>query len=85
MELSKKTILKFIRPSPNSVFKCHNLQGIKFLTRLCLGVSDLREDRFKHSFQDFVSTIHLIYSIRNIQLSDLRHTDCSNLTEARRA
>ena len=28
----KSAILKFIRPSPNSVFECHNPQGIKFLT-----------------------------------------------------
>ena len=27
----KNTILKFLRPSPNSVFKCHNPQEIKFL------------------------------------------------------
>ena len=26
----KNTILKFLRPSANSAFKCHNLQGIKF-------------------------------------------------------
>ena len=30
----KNTLLKFLRPSPNSVFKCHNPQGIKFLTRV---------------------------------------------------
>ena len=39
----KNTILKYIRPSPKSVFKCHNPQGIKFLTRLRLGLSHLRE------------------------------------------
>ena len=28
----KKTILKFVRPSPHSVLECHNPQGIQFLT-----------------------------------------------------
>ena len=39
----KNVILQFIRPSPNSVCECYNLQGIKFLTRLSLGLSHLRE------------------------------------------
>ena len=44
--------MKFIRPSANSLFNCHNLKGIKFITRLWLGLSHLREHKFKHSFQD---------------------------------
>ena len=46
----KNTILKYIRPSPNSVFKGHNRQGIKFLTRLRLGLCHLREHKYKHNF-----------------------------------
>ena len=37
----KKKLLKFIRPSGNSVFKCHNPKRIKLLTRLKLGISHL--------------------------------------------
>ena len=48
----KNPIVKFIRPSPNSVFECHNSQGIKFLARLRLGLNHLLEHKFKHSFQD---------------------------------
>ena len=48
----KKSILKFIRPSANSLFNCHNPKGIKFITRLWLGLSHLLEHKFKHSFQD---------------------------------
>ena len=55
----KKNLLKFIRPSPNSVFNCHNCKGIKHLTRLHLGTSHFREYKFKHSFQD---TLNLFYS-----------------------
>ena len=53
----KNVILKFIRPSPDSVFECHNLQGIKFLTRHHLGLSNLREHKFKHSFQDSLNPL----------------------------
>ena len=48
----RKSILKFIRASANSLFNCHNPKGIKFITRLRLGLSHLREHKFKHSFQD---------------------------------
>ena len=47
-----KSILKFIRQSANSFFDCHNPKGMKFITRLRLGLSHLREHKFKHSFQD---------------------------------
>ena len=56
----KKSLLKFIRPSPNSVFNCHNCKGIKYLTRLRLGLSHLREHKFKHSFQDTHFWIHFV-------------------------
>ena len=56
-EIFKNAILKFIRPSPNSVFECHNPQRIKFLTRLRLDLSHLREHKFKHSFQDSLSPL----------------------------
>ena len=47
----RKSILKFIRPSANSLFNCHNPKGIKFITRLRLGLSHLRQHKFKHNFQ----------------------------------
>ena len=48
----RKSILKFIRPSANSFFNRHNPKGIKFITRLQLGLSQLCEHKFDHSFQD---------------------------------
>ena len=48
----KSNILKFIRPSSNSFFDCHNPIGIKYITRIRLGLSHLRQNKFKHSFQD---------------------------------
>ena len=47
----KKKLLKFIRPSPISVFNSQNCKGIKYLTRLRPGLNHLREHKFKHSFQ----------------------------------
>ena len=52
IETFKKRILSFIRPSPNGTFNCHNPKGIKLLSRLRLVLSHLRENKFKHSFQD---------------------------------
>ena len=48
----KKSILSFIRPSPNSIFNCHNPKELKFITRLRLGLSHLCYHKFKHNFQD---------------------------------
>ena len=56
-EISKNSILKFIIPSPNSVFECCNPQEIEFLTRLRPGLSHLREHKFKHSFQDSLNPL----------------------------
>ena len=46
----RNSILKFIRSSPNKISQCHNPKGIKLVTRLRLGLSHLREHKFKHSF-----------------------------------
>ena len=44
LSVFKKNLLNFIRP-PNSC------KGVKYLTRLRLGLSHLRGHKFKHSFQ----------------------------------
>ena len=53
----KGNILKFTRPSENSVFLCNNPKGIQLLSWLRHGLIHLREHKFKHNFQD---TFHLI-------------------------
>ena len=53
----KKKLLKFIRPSGKCVFRCHNSEWIKLLTRLRLGLSNLREHKFKHVFLDSLNPI----------------------------
>ena len=53
----KKKLLKFICPSGNSIFRCHNSKGIKLLTRLTLGISHLWEHKFKYGFLDSLNSI----------------------------
>ena len=53
----QKSILKFIRPSSNSIFNCDSPKGIKLITRLRLGLSHLREHKFRHNFQDTLNPI----------------------------
>ena len=52
LESFKASILKYIRPCPNSIFGINNPLGIKLLTRLRVGFSHLREHKFKFNFQD---------------------------------
>ena len=53
----KESILKFIRPAPNNIFQCHNHKGIKYLTRLRVNFSHLRDHKFQHSFQDAINPL----------------------------
>ena len=85
IETFKKRILSFIRPSPNSTFNCHNPKGIKLLSRLRLGLSHLREHKFKHNFQDSLNPfcncgkgeerLALLNTIKNIDMSILQQSD----------
>ena len=47
----QKQIFKFIRSSPNSTFNVRNPHGIKLLTRLRVGLSHLRKNKFRYNFQ----------------------------------
>ena len=46
----KTKILSFIRPKENSIFKIHDINGIKLLNRLRLHFSHLNEHKFRHNF-----------------------------------
>ena len=88
----KKNILKFIRPSSNFIFNCHSPKGIKLITRLRLGLSHLREHKFRHSFQntfnpicccgdDIETTFHYLFHCPNYL--DERRTLLDNLQSIR--
>ena len=53
----KKSLLKFIRTIPNSVFSVADIYGIKLLTRLRVGLSHLREHKFTHNVQDIINPL----------------------------
>ena len=53
----KNNILNFIRPHSNDVFNVSHSKGLIFLTRLRVGLSHLREHKFKHSFLDTLNPI----------------------------
>ena len=56
-EVFKNLLLKFIRPSPNSLFNASDSLGIKLVTRLSLGLSHHREHKFNHNFQDTINPL----------------------------
>ena len=77
----KKKLLKFIRPSGNSVFKCPNPEGIKLLTKLRLGLSHLREHKFRH---ELLESLNPICSCgQNIDTSTHFLLHCSNYSNER--
>ena len=53
----KKKILNFVRSRSNDVFHVIHQKGLIFLTRLRLGLSQLREHKFKHTFLDTLNPI----------------------------
>ena len=53
----KRNIFKFIWPSQNSVYNCHKPRRICLITRLRLGLSHLRERKFKHGSQDTLNPL----------------------------
>ena len=54
LEICKRALLKFIRPTSANVYKIHHPRGLKLLTRLPLGLSHLCENKFRHNFNDTI-------------------------------
>ena len=50
----KRVILTFITAESNHVFNVDSSEGLKFLTRIRLGLSHLADHKFRHNFQDCV-------------------------------
>ena len=53
----KNSVQKFIIIAPNSVFDCENHRGVKLITRMCVGLSHFRKQKFKHSINDTLNPI----------------------------
>ena len=77
----KKSLLKFIRTIPNSVFSVADTYGIKLLTRLHVGLSHLREHKFRHNFQGIINP--LCYCNVEIELTSHFFLRCQNFINPR--
>ena len=55
--LFRKHLLSFIRHETNNIFNVHNAKGVKLLTRLRVGVSHLKEHKFRHNFEDTINSL----------------------------
>ena len=53
----KKNDMSFIRSKANSVFNCNSSKGLKYVIRPFLGLSHLREPKFKRSFQNSLNPL----------------------------
>ena len=69
ISIFKSRLLSFIRPVQSNIYNIFDLQWLKFLTRLCLGLSHLNEHRFRHNIQECVN--HL-YSC-SLEIEDTSH------------
>ena len=59
IRIFKKGLLEFIRPLPNSIFDIYYPFDVKLVTRLRLGLSHLKEHKFKHGFNDTINPIFI--------------------------
>ena len=57
LNIFKSNIPKFIRPTANSIFDCHNPIVVKLLNKLRLGLIHLREHKIKHIFEDTLNPL----------------------------
>ena len=70
LDLFKKSLIKTIRPLPNSLFNACDPLDIQLLTRLRVGLSHLRDHKFKYGFQD---TINPLCPCRNMETEPISH------------
>ena len=64
----KRALLSCIRPKPANVYRIHHPRGLKLLTRPRLGLSHLREHKFRHNFND-TSDLFCLCSTNNLETS----------------
>ena len=57
ISIFKSKLLSFIRPVQTNIYNIFDPKGLKFLTRLRLGLSHLNEHRFRHNFQDCLNPL----------------------------
>ena len=55
LNIFKKRYMKFFNINPNPIYGIHNPIGLKYLTRLRVGLSHLRAHKYQHNFCDTTS------------------------------
>ena len=69
---SKITLLKLGGPAPDLIYRIHHPLGLKFQTRLRLGLNHFNEYRFKHYFEKCINPLGTccpkVESIKNFLL-----------------
>ena len=75
----KHFLLKIGQPTAKPTYNIHNPIGLKFITRLRLGLSHLNEHKFKHNFQDCVNPLCSC----SLEIESLSHLflHCHNFTK----
>ena len=78
----KHPLLRFIRPTASPIYNIQHSGGLKLLTRLSVGLSHLREHKFRHNFND---TIDQICNCRTKAIESVEHflLRCPNHTHYR--
>ena len=61
LNIFKSKILKFMRPTANNFFGCHNPIGVKLLTRLRLGLSQTQFQRYSIHFAVAEKKLKLLF------------------------
>ena len=57
ISIFKSKLLSFIRPVQTNIYNIFDLKGLKFQTRLILGLSHLNEYRLRQNFQDCLNPL----------------------------
>ena len=57
MSLFKNSLLKFIRSSPSPIYGIHHPLRLKLVSRLRIGLSHLRDHKFRHNLSDTVNPL----------------------------
>ena len=55
LNIFKKRYMEFFNVTPNPIYSIHNPIGLKYLTRLRVGLSHLRAHKYHHNFSDTTS------------------------------
>ena len=66
----KSRYLEFFTVKASSTYQVYNPKGLRLITRLRIGLSNLRHHKFKHNFKD---TLNPYCSCDNISIEDCCH------------